>query len=205
MRYPEHLLKLISVLKKLPGVGGKTAERFAFHLIDWPQEKLREMGNSIKSIKENLKLCSTCGSLVDESIANHSFSQCHYCDPSKRQTHILSVVGSPKDVFIIEETREYRGLYHVLGCLLSPLQGKKPDPNIIEKLKQRIKTLAIEEVILAFDSTLEGDATALFIKKELASLDVTTTRLALGLPMGSSLDLIDGGTLARAFAGRLRY
>ncbi|NGX54084.1 MAG: hypothetical protein K1000chlam4_00807, partial [Chlamydiae bacterium] len=107
--------------------------------------------------------------------------------------------------FIIEEMREYHGLYHVLGSLLSPLQGKKPDPNIVEKLKQRIKTLAVEEVILAFDSTLEGDATALFIKKELDSLNVATTRLALGLPMGSSLDLIDGGTLARAFAGRLRY
>ena len=205
MHYPEHLIKLISILKKLPGVGSKSAERYAFHLLDWPQEKLAEMSEIIETARKKLKSCLTCGALVDLSLANSTFDQCHFCDPNKRQTDILSVVALPKDVFIIEETREYRGLYHVVGQLFSPIHGKKPDQTAVAKLKARIRAHSVQEVILAFDATLEGDATALYIKKELDSLSVATTRLALGIPMGSSFDFIDGGTLARAFAGRNPY
>ena len=198
MFYPETLVKLISVLRKLPGVGSKTAERFAFHLLDWPQDKLEEMSEIIKSSKQKLKGCPTCGALIDITV-------CPFCDLHKRESRLLCVVASPKDIFCLEETHEYRGLYQVLGTLLSPLEGKKLDQQVLNTLKQRIKAHNVEEVILALDSTLEGDATALYLKKELDTLSVRTSRLALGLPMGSSLDLIDGGTLARALAGRMSY
>lgn len=197
MRFPEHLLKLISVLKKLPGVGSRTAERFAFHLLDWPEEKLSEMSLVIQDIKKNLTSCSECGALCEGS--------CSICSDKGRHQEILCIVASTKDIFLIEETREYRGLYQVLGALFSPIHGQAPPPNTIEKLKRRIVELGIKEIIIALDSTLEGDATALYLKKALASFPISISRLALGLPMGSSLDFIDGGTLARALAGRHAY
>ncbi|MCC5831790.1 MAG: recombination protein RecR [Chlamydiales bacterium] len=197
MRYPEHLLKLISVLKKFPGVGTKTAERFAFHLLDWPEEKLSEMALIVKDIKKNLKNCPECGALVEK--------ECLICTDKRRNREILCVTASAKDIFLIEETREYRGLYHVLGALFSPIDGHAPPPGSIEKLKARIEAHAVKEIIIALDSTLEGDTTALYLKRELVPLSVSVSRLALGLPMGSSLDFIDGGTLARALAGRHTY
>lgn len=194
MHYPDHLLKLIAVLKKFPGVGTKTAERFAFHLLDWPEEKLMEMSSTIKEVKSHLKICPLCGALIEKS--------CTICGDKSRNQEILCIVASVKDIFLIEETREYRGLYHVLGTLFSPIHGKAPHPQTIEKLKTRIETMGVKEVIIGLDSTIEGDATALFLKKELISYPITLFRLALGLPMGSSFDFIDGGTLARALAGR---
>ncbi len=199
MRYPEHLLKLISVLKKLPGVGSKSAERFAFHLIDWPQERLDEMSQTLLGISEKLKYCFTCGALNGDLA-------CPFCAPDRLDYGKLCIVSSSKDLFSIEDTREYKGTYHVLGGLLSPLQEQTPLLQALTKIKERIAASKIEEVIIALDSTLEGDATALFIKRDLDALKtVHTTRLALGLPMGSSLDLIDGGTLARALAFRRTY
>lgn len=197
MHYPDPLLKLIAILKKLPGVGSKSAERFAFHLLDWPEEKLSEMGLTIKEIKKYLNNCSECGALMEE--------KCLFCADPHRDQEILCIVASSKDVFLIEETRTYRGLFHVLGALFSPIHGKAPHPHILEKLKSRIASLGIKEIVIALDSTLEGDATALYLKRELVPFEVVISRLALGLPMGSSLDFIDGGTLARALAGRHQY
>lgn len=197
MNYPDHLLKLIAVFKKLPGVGTKSAERFAFHLLDWPEEKLAEMGKVIETTRKNLNNCSECGCLIEKG--------CFFCHNVHRETDILCIVASSKDVFAIEQTHEFRGLYHVLGGLLSPLQGLAPQPGVLEKLKERVKKLGIKELIIALDSTLEGDTTALYLKKELEPIAVKTSRLALGLPMGSSLDFIDGGTLGRALAGRHAY
>jgi recombination protein RecR len=197
MNYPEHLLKLIAIFKKLPGIGSKSAERFAFHLLDWPEGKLREMAATIENTKKFLKSCLECGCLME--------NRCSFCQNEERNCAVVCVVASHKDVFSIEQTHEFRGLYHVLGTLLSPLQGLSPTPQAVEKLKERIFKLDVKEVILALDSTLEGDATALFLKKELEQLNVTASRLALGLPLGSSLDFIDGGTLARALAGRHVY
>jgi recombination protein RecR len=196
MQYPDHLLKLISVFKKLPGVGTKSAERFAFHVLDWPQEKLAEMGNTIENTKNILNHCPDCGFLIERT--------CPLCSDHGRDSLILCVVASAKDIFLIEQTHEYRGLYHVIGGLFSPLQGISIGP-VVEKLKERIARLGTQELILALDSTLEGDATALFIKKELGPFSIKTSRLALGLPMGSTLEYIDGGTLARAFTGRFVY
>lgn len=197
MHYPDHLLKLIAVFKKLPGVGSKSAERFAFHLLNWSEEKLLEMGHTIQTTKEKLNNCEECGSLIENS--------CQFCTNPNRRQEIFCVVASSKDIFAIEQTHEFKGLYHVLGGLLSPLQGLSPAPYAIEKLKERAQRLEVKEMILALDSTLEGDATALFVKKEIEPLNISVSRLALGLPMGSSLDFIDGGTLARALVGRHIY
>jgi recombination protein RecR len=198
MRYPEHLLKLIHILKKFPGVGHKSAERFAFHLLNWPVEHLHELSETVKQTKDKIKHCSQCGCLTDEA-------PCHYCDITQRDSQIICVTAFARDVFSIEETHEYRGLYHVLGGVLSPLENRGPEHLSIQTLKQRVKTFQIKEIVVALDSTLEGDATALYIKQELADPDIKISRLAFGLPMGSSLDYVDGGTLARALAGRNRF
>jgi recombination protein RecR len=195
MRYPPHLLKLIEVLKRLPGVGNKSAERFAFHLLTWPEEQLRELGRVVSATKEQLKQCAICGCLMGEE-------GCSFCDLSQRDTSVMCVIASPRDVFSIEETHEYYGLYHVLGGVLSPLEQRGPEHLSLYKLKERLQNLQVKEIIIALDSTLEGDATALFLKQELATYPLQISRLAFGLPMGSALDYVDGGTLARAFAGR---
>jgi recombination protein RecR len=195
MRYPDHLQKLIEVLKRLPGVGNKSAERFAFHLLNWPASHLNELSNTIKEIKEKLKNCDTCGCLIDQSF-------CKFCDLERRNPSTLCVIASARDAFAIEQTRQYRGLYHVLGGLLSPMDNRGPEQLSLPRLLNRIVGGSIQEVIMAFDSTLEGDATALYIKKELNNHPIKISRLALGLPLGSSLDYVDEGTLARAFSGR---
>lgn len=198
MQYPSHLLKVINVLKRLPGVGSKSAERFAFHMLEWPQEHLNEMAHILKEIHDKLKQCSDCGCLKDD----HT---CPFCTETRRQSGIICVLSSAKEAFSIETTGEYKGLYHVLGGLLSPLDGIGPDKLSIVLLKNRIKDLKIKEVVIALDSTLEGDATALYLKQELELLHVATSRLAFGLPMGSPIDYVDGGTLARAFSARSKF
>src|SRR5262249_7237993 len=140
MHYPDHLLKLIALFKKFPGVGSKSAERFAFHLLDWSEEKLREMGQTIEETRKNLKNCDECGCLMERD-------QCPFCSNSRRNPEIVCVVASPKDVYLIEQTHEFNGLYHVLGGLLSPLQGLAPAPRSIEKLKERVKKLGVREMI----------------------------------------------------------
>jgi recombination protein RecR len=198
MRYPEHLLKLIQVLKRLPGVGNKSAERFAFHLLTWSEEQLRELGTVVSETKDKLQHCQLCGCLM-------GIDDCLFCHTPQRDSSVMCVIASPRDVFAIEETREYDGLYHVLGGVLSPLERKGPELLSISKLKERLIALQVKEVVIALDSTLEGDATALFLKQELEHFSVQISRLAFGLPMGSSLDYVDGGTLARALAGRNQF
>jgi len=198
MRYPDHLLKLIHVLKRLPGVGNKSAERFAFHLLTWPEEHLQELGAVVSTIKDQLQQCPSCGCLMGNE-------GCHFCHSSHRNSDVICVIASPRDVFAIEETQEYNGLYHVLDGLLSPLDRRGPEHLSLPKLKERLVFHQIKEVVIALDSTLEGDATALFLKQELANCSVHISRLAFGLPMGSSLDYVDGGTLARALSGRSQF
>lgn len=198
MKYPTHLLKLIDVLKKLPGVGNKSAERFAFQLLTWPQERLQEMAEVIQEVPLKLQHCKECGCLVGDTA-------CVFCMPSRSSSGSLCIIASARDAFSIEATREYKGLYHVLGGVLSPIDGFNADRLTLTALKQRILRLNIRETIIALDSTLEGDATALYIKQELEPLNVSVTRLAFGLPMGSALDYVDGGTLAKAFSGRASF
>jgi recombination protein RecR len=195
MRYPDHLLKLIDVLRKLPGVGNKSAERFAFHLLNSKVNDLNEMAKVISQVPEKLKLCETCGCLI-------GIKECSFCDTSRYSTASLCIIASAKDAYAIDDTGEFKGLYHVLGDLLSPMHGIGPEKLKIENLKNRIVKHNIQEIVIALDSTLEGDATSLYLKEELKHLNINISRLAFGLPMGSSLDYVDGGTLARAFMGR---
>lgn len=198
MRYPDHLLKLIQVLKRFPGVGNKSAERFAFHMLKWSDEQLRELGSIVSATKEQLQQCQDCGCLK-------GFEGCFFCSSPQRDSTIMCVISSPREVFAIEETHEYHGLYHVLDGLLSPLDRRGPEHLTIPKLKKRLAALQVKELVIALDSTLEGDATALYLKQELADFSLRISRLAFGLPMGSPLDYVDGGTLARALADRNQF
>lgn len=195
MRYPAPLTSLITILKKLPGVGNKTAERYAFHLLDWEPKQIEELREALKATTTEIRTCDECGCFQDES-------GCHYCTPLRAQEGTLCVIASPRDLFSIEATGEQRGLYHVLGGPLSPLDGVGPETLNIEKLKERLAKHSIQELVIALDSTIEGDATALYLKKELKETALTISRLAFGIPMGSSLDYVDGGTLARALSSR---
>ena len=198
-RYPSHLLKLIDALRKLPGVGYKSAERFAFEMLNWPKEHLSHLADAISTVPGKLTHCQECGCLIDSQIA------CPFCHSHRAHDHTLCVVGTSREVFAIEETREYKGLYHVLGGLLSPKNGFGAKELKLDKLIKRIKDLQIKEVIIALDSTVEGDATSLYLRQELEPLNIQITRLAFGLPMGSALGYVDGGTLARAFSGRRSF
>ncbi|MDJ0651763.1 MAG: recombination mediator RecR [Simkaniaceae bacterium] len=198
LRYPKDLLTLIAYLKKLPGVGKKTAERYAFHLLEWAEKDLHEFSERLATLKERVQACRECGCLMGGVV-------CTFCSYNKRDCSILCIIASPRDAYAIEETGDFRGLYYVLGALLSPLDGKTPENLNFAQIKERIQRLGIQEVILALDSTLEGDATALYLKEQLAKMGVEVSRLALGLPLGSSLDFVDEGTLSQAFSGRQKF
>ncbi len=198
LKYPKDLLTLIAHLRKLPGVGRKTAERFAFSLLEWEGKGLFEFSEGIATLKERVQACADCGCLMEGV-------HCSFCDLERRDKTLLCIIGSPRDAYAIEETGNFRGLYHVLGTLLSPLDGKTPDSLNLPHLEERIKQLGVEEVILALDSTLEGDATSLYLKEELQKNGIEVSRLALGLPLGSSLDFVDEGTLSQAFSGRQKF
>ncbi len=173
-------------------------ERFAFHLLNVSEEELKGFSEKIGDIKQKVYSFPECGCLIGAEV-------CSFCTPGRRDPSLICLVSSPKDVFAIEETRAYKGLYHVVGALLSPLEGRTPDQLKIEKLKTRCAALSPREIIIALDSTLEGDATSLYLREQLESLGFITTRLAFGLPMGSSLDFVDFGTLEKALTGRQRF
>lgn len=198
IKYPLALQQLIASLKMLPGVGAKTAERFAFHLLTWQDEPLQEFSDHVASLKEKIGTCPQCNCLTD-------LLSCEFCDTARRDPSLLCIISSPKDAYAIEETHIYRGLYHVLGGLLSPMDGRTLERLNLPQLLERISKLQIKEVIVALDSTLEGDATALYLKEQLSRLSIPVSRLALGLPVGSPLEYIDGGTLSRALTGRQAF
>ena len=198
-RYPQHLFKLIAAFKKLPGVGSKTAERFAFNLLAWSPQKIAEMAQDIAETTNKIRYCDQCGAMLGDR------GQCPFCADDTRDRSTLCVVAAVKEVYAIEASREYRGLYHVLGGVLSPLQGYRPEHLSLEKLYERVRQLGVKEIVIALDSTLEGDATALFLKKKLAGAGINISRLAFGLPMGSSLEFVDEGTLGFAMSGRREF
>jgi recombination protein RecR len=179
-------------------VGTKTAERFAFKVLHWQPEELAQLSALLKKVTETITRCVRCRCLAEEG-------ECFFCNDTARDKTTLCLVGSPRDVYAIEETGSYRGSYHVLGALLSPLEGMSPEQVGVAALRRRVEEEGVSELIIALDSTLEGDATALFLKEELEGSGVRIFRLALGMPMGSSLDFVDGGTLARSFAGRQQF
>lgn len=196
MNYPLCLEKLIQALKKFPGIGSKSAERLAFHMLDWPQEQFELVIEAMQTAKHSLQGCSECGSLCQEQ-------NCLFCKDKNRSQESICVVAYPREVFAIEETRKFNGLYHVLGGTLSPLEGRYPKDMGLEKLKKRLETLKCREIIAALDSTLEGDATVLYLQETLKDYPIKITRLAFGIPLGSALEYVDGGTLAKALCSRL--
>lgn len=196
--YPKDLIKLITYFKKLSGVGSKTAQRFSFELIKWKEYELNDLAETLKNLKKNIRPCVDCGCLISEEI-------CYFCNSNLRDKTKICIVSSFKDVCLIESTKSFNGLYHIIDSLISPIDGKEIDSQNLEKLKKRIETCKIKEVIIALDSTIEGDATSLFLKEELSHFTINISRLAFGLPMGTSLDYIDGGTLTQALIGRQIY
>jgi recombination protein RecR len=197
MQYPKSIERLCSLLHKLPGVGRRTSERYAFDLLlHWSEKERLDLQRALTELS-GVGFCQTCGSISEGA--------CSFCQNPARRQDQLCIVASPKEVFTLEQTREYSGLYHVLKGLLSPLDGRGEEALGLESLFARIKTQDVKEIILALDSSLEGDATCLFLKEELKVFPVSVSRLAFGIPVGSSLEYVDGGTLARALSARSSY
>jgi recombination protein RecR len=197
-KFPIPIQKFITQLRKLPGVGAKTAERYAFEMLSWEPEAIHLFSKALQSLQEEIQTCPHCFCLKGDT-------ECEFCNPAKRDPTLLCIVSFSKDIYPIEETRIFRGMYHVLGSVLSPLHGYNAEQIDINKIKSRIQTHNVTDVILALDSTIEGDATSLFLKEELQTFPINISRLAFGIPLGSSLDYVDSGTLTRAFLGRHRF
>ncbi len=196
-KYPKDLLSLIAFFKKFPGVGSKTAERLTFQLLLWNEKELEQFSQLLSRLKQTIQHCPECGCIMEDAL-------CSFCNQKSRSSHLLCIIASPKDAFSIESTKSYSGLYHVIKYLLSPIEGRL---NLhLDLLDSRIEKLATQEVIIALDSTLEGDTTALYLKDHLKKYpQIKVSRLAFGLPVGSSLDYIDDTTLCRALSGRQSF
>lgn len=192
--YPKPLFQLIQLLKKLPGVGQKTAERYAFQMLDWKINELKLLGYHVEQLKEQITQCNQCGALKERF--------CTYCENQERRNGTLCIVSHPKDVFAIEETRTFNGLYFVLTKLITPFEENIDAQLNLTNIVDYIEKNKIKEVILALESTLEGDATSLYLKEKFALIGLSISRLAYGIPLGSTLEFIDGGTLSRALLGR---
>ena len=189
------LVKLIEQFAKLPGVGRKTAQRFAFHILNLPEERAREFAQAILDARTRIKKCPVCGNLTDGE-------RCSICAAKGRDTSLVCVVEDPRDVLAFERTKEYSGVYHVLHGLISPMDGVGPDQINIKSLLTRISSGGVAEVIMATNPTVEGEATAMYIARLVKPLGVKVTRLAYGIPVGGNLEYADEVTLYRALEGR---
>lgn len=195
---PKSVESLIESLGKLPGVGPRTAERLAFHLLKADPAKAASLGTSLAELHAGVRSCTLC----------HNFSEgelCAVCDSSDRNRTIVAVVEEPFDVVAIEKTGLYQGLYHVLGGVISPMDGISPDQLEIPSLLSRVSDGEVEEVILATNPSLEGESTAMYIRQQLAGSSIKLTRLARGLPVGGDLEYADQITLGRALQGRQSF
>ena len=185
---------LVAQLTRLPGVGSRTAHRFAFHLLRVPEDEALALAAAIKEVKERVRFCNECGNLTEEEV-------CAICLDARRDQHVICVVEQPVDVVSLERTAEYRGLYHVLGGSLSPLDGVEPEHLRIDELFQRVERNGVSEVVLAMNPNMTGEATAAYLADRLRNR-VRVTRLASGLPVGGDLEYADEITLGRALSGR---
>ena len=195
MKGPESFFKLIEELRKLPGVGRKTAERLAFYILKSQRHEADALVKAILELKEKVRLCSICSSITE-------VDPCNICSDMNREKNMLCVVEEPHDVFAIEKTREFKGSYHVLMGVLSPLDGVGPSDLKIEELLNRVRENGIREVILATNPNLEGEATAMYIAKVLKPFGMKVTRIARGLPVGGDLEYADEVTLTKSIEGR---
>ena len=192
---PEPLSRLIDELTKLPGVGPKTAQRLAFHLLESPVAEVHFLANALVEAKQNLTHCSQCFTITDRN-------PCSLCQDGKRDGSMVCVVAEPKDLMALERTHEYKGTFHVLGGLISPLDGVGPDDLRIRELLLRLEKGNIKEIIVATSPSATGEATAFYLAKLIKPLEIKVTRLACGLPMGADLEYADEVTLSKALEGR---
>ncbi len=195
MSLPDPLARLVEQLQKLPGIGAKSAQRLAFHVLRHPREDAERLCEAIRDVKERVTYCSTCNNITDTD-------PCAYCTSATRDQRLICVVEEPQNVTVVEKTREFRGVYHVLMGALSPLQGVGPDDLKIKGLLTRVGAGGVDEVILATNPTVEGEATALYLARLLKPLGVRVTRIAMGIPVGSDLEYADEVTMTRAMEGR---
>ncbi|MCW8803994.1 MAG: recombination mediator RecR [Ignavibacteriaceae bacterium] len=195
MQIAEPLLIAIDELSKLPGIGKKTAQRLAIFLLKSEDPQVANLLNAIKDLKLKLRFCDRCFNLSEEEF-------CNICKSEKREKSVLCVVEEASDVIAIEKTHEFRGLYHVLGGVLSPLSGITPDSLHIKELLKRFETEDIKEVILALNPDTEGETTSLYLAKLMKPLGITVTRIARGLPIGGDLEFADDATIGRAILNR---
>ncbi len=185
---------LVAQLTRLPGVGMRTAQRLAFHVLRVPKEEALELASAIADVKDRVRFCQECGNLTEDEV-------CEICRDARRDRALVCVVEQPADLISLERTAEYRGLYHVLGGALSPIDGVEPGHLRIDELLQRVERNGVEEVVLATNPNMTGEATAAYLADRLRGR-VRVTRLASGLPVGSDLEYADEVTLGRALAGR---
>lgn len=191
------LEELIGLLSRLPGIGRKSASRIAFHLLRADEAYAEALADRILRLRQSVRFCSVCGAYAEED-------PCPLCSSPLRDRSVLCVVEQPQDVLTVEASHEYRGLYHVLGGLISPLDGVGPEALRIDRLAERLRGGEVREVVLATNPTVEGDTTALYVRKVLENTGVSVTRLATGIPVGGDLEYADKLTLARSFRGRTR-
>lgn len=193
--FPAALQNLSDQFARLPGIGGKTAQRLAFHVLSLPLEEAEEFAQAIVQAKQEVHTCPQCQNLTDREL-------CPICDDDTRDASTICVVAEPKDVIAMERSREYRGVYHVLHGVISPLNHVTQDDIRIKELLRRVSTGNVKEVIMATNPDTEGEATAMYISRLLRPMEVKVTRLAFGIPVGSQLEYADEVTLSRALEGR---
>jgi recombination protein RecR len=196
--YPAPLARLVDELRRLPGVGPKSAQRIAFHLLRVPKEEAGRLAEAVADLQQALRLCSVCNAVTDREV-------CSTCADAGRSDRLLCVVEEPHNLLAVERTRDFKGRYHVLHGSLSPLQGIGPDELKVQGLLDRVRAGGVEEIILATSPTVEGEATAAYLARLLKPLGVRVTRIAMGVPVGSDLEWADEVTMAKALEGRREY
>ena len=194
-RFAEPMTRLIDELRKLPGIGTKSAQRLAFHVLRSSAEDAEALAEAIRHLKAQLRLCSVCNNITD-------VDPCLYCTSSTRSHKTICVVEEPHNIMAVEKTRQYGGMYHVLGGSLAPLRGIGPDQLHLKSLIERLKGGAVEEIIIATNPNAEGEATAMYLSKLLKPLGVRVTRIGVGIPVGADLEYADEVTMMKAMEGR---
>ena len=194
-QYPKPLAKLIGEFAKLPGIGYKTAQRLAFHILSLDDAEAQALADSITEAKREMKYCSTCGNLTDQD-------PCAICSDQSRRTDVICVVESPKDVAAMERIREFNGQYHVLNGVISPMEGVGPEDINLRSLIKRLQNSDVRELIIATNPNIEGEATAMYIARLIKPAGIKVTRIAHGLPVGGDLEYADEVTLLKAMEGR---
>lgn len=195
MHYPEPISKLIDSFMKLPGIGPKTAQRLAFHILDMKEDDVVQFAKALVDVKRELTYCSECGHITEQD-------PCYICQDKNRDRSVICVVEDDKDVIAMEKMREYNGLYHVLHGAISPMDGIGPEDINIPTLVERLKDEGVKEIILAMNPNLEGESTSMYISRLVKPIGIKVTRLAQGLSVGGDLEYADEVTLSKAIAGR---